>query len=73
MTVEADKPTRITDPVEMTVDEDDLINNASRPSELHVNIPTWPAYHSLISPLAHHTQVRNHHLLLLLSMNGRPY
>ena len=58
MTVEADESTRITDLVEMTVNEDDLINNASRPSELHVNIPTWSAYHSLISPLAHQTRVR---------------
>ena len=56
--MEADESTKITDPVEMTVNEDDLINNASRPSELHVNIPIWSACHSLISSLAHQTRVR---------------
>ena len=63
MAVEADESTRITDPVEMTMSEDNLINNASRRSELHVNIATWSAYHSLISPLAHQTRVRTSPLI----------
>ena len=40
------------------MNEDDLANIASRPSELYVNIPTWCAHHSLITRLARQTRVR---------------